>query len=149
MTENLFTEEEISDKKEPQKKMDMTKLKRLIELNQKYHDFKDKFEKITTERLQAQREALEEMASAGVDQIKIDGNTVFVHSQVWAKIPSRIAAIRALKAEGLTELIDEKYNTHSISAWLRERIKSGEDLPDTFKGTIEANEVLNAKVRRG
>lgn len=71
---------------------------------------------------------LADYAEAGLQscKVEVDGKkaNVFVRRQIWAnaKDGDTKSAVEALKHAGVGFLVEEKYNTHSLSSWVREQL---------------------------
>jgi hypothetical protein len=66
-------------------------------------------------------------ADHGMQSIKLDGVTVYVHRRIFASATdgNKSRAVRALRTAGLKELVQTGYNTNSISAIFREWERDG------------------------
>ena len=96
------------------------------------------------------------MIRNGIQNIRVDGVTIYVSKQRWAKIENKELAPELLKN------LDEKYGTaifvkegivsQSLSAWIRERLDDSDGealgLPPEFEGVIGCSEVVKIKTRR-
>ncbi len=58
-------------------------------------------------------------------------------------------ACEALREAGLGEMVQPRFNTNTLSAYLRELHENGQPLPKQLVGAIEANRVFKVGVRRG
>ena len=74
--------------------------------------------------------------------------TLYIHSQKWAKAKdgNRDAVVAALNAEGLTEFVSTNYNTNTLSAYVREQGKNGEEIPT---GLTEVLDIATVRSLRG
>lgn len=90
-------------------------------------------------------------AENGTQSIKANGATVYLHRQLWARPAEGDwgRAVRAAKAAGLSDLVQERFNLNTMSAWVREREAAGESLPASFEGAISVAEEFSLRVRRG
>ena len=93
-------------------------------------------------------QVLDEMTQNEVSNIRIDGRTIYVQSQIWGrkKAPNE-TIVKALRDAGLEDFVSEGFNMQSISAFIREKVKNGESLPPQFNGVLEANEVFSVRSR--
>lgn len=89
-------------------------------------------------------------AENGTQSIKANGATVYLHRQIWARPAENDwpKAVAALKASGLADLVQERANINTLSAWVREREAAGEPLPAAFEGAISVAEEFGLRVRR-
>ena len=84
--------------------------------------------------------------------IKMEGGrkmTIYLHRQKWAKAKEgdREAVVAALKEEGLTEFLSENYNTSTLSAFVREADRDGEELPERLTETLDIDIVTSIRGR--
>lgn len=91
---------------------------------------------------------LDNMIDEGIDNIRINGRTIYIKSEIWAKVLDKEKALDVLKEAGMDEYIRTGYNHQSLSAYVREQIKNGEELPEAFKGVIGANETQKVVSRK-
>lgn len=107
--------------------------------------------------------ALERMMESGIQNVKVDGLTLYIHRQLWAKCAvedgedSTTAydrACNALVEAGLPEFVQRRFNVQSLSALFRERAKqqdweTPEDLlEDELRGVINVAEIYGLKSRK-
>lgn len=112
---------------------------------------------VLDERLKVlEGEILEEIAAGdGAPLVKVDTSaygrvTVYLERRIWAKCTGEDwpRACAALQDAGLGEYVQQRYNTQSLSAYLRELDKSGDPLPEPLVGAIEADARLSIRTRR-
>ncbi len=91
---------------------------------------------------------------AGVPNLPLEHNgkrmTLYLHRQVWAspaegKNRSDVAA--ALQANGMGELVNPNYNSNTLSAWVRERVKSEEAIPSGLADVLNITERVEVNTR--
>ena len=106
-----------------------------------------------------QEELLDHFVDNGFQKMTMKNGTVYIHVQKWAgvdrgddgKDPDAVAwprAIAALQSAGLDDFVQERFNTQSLSAFVRELDKNDEELPDEFKGAIKVTEKVSLRVRK-
>ena len=106
--------------------------------------------------LTSYREALlAQFGEDGIQSLKVDVDgkktSVFVRKTIWANavdgdVPR---AVKALKLAGLGHLVEEKFNTHTLSAWLREQIDMQNEIPPQLEGAIKITEKYDLGVVKG
>jgi len=91
----------------------------------------------------------EELLQAGVDSLKLDGASVWMRSQLWAKPKNGDyeRACKALEEAGLSDFVRERFNTNTLSAYVRELRDNDQPLPESFDGVIEVSEVTKVITR--
>ena len=82
---------------------------------------------------------LEVFERDGQKSATIMGKTIYIRRQLWARAKDKnyVAACAALKKCGLEGYVEERFNTNSISAYVRERDKANEPLPKELQDTLE------------
>lgn len=76
-----------------------------------------------------------------VQNMNVDGVTLYVHSQLWAGAKDhRDATIQALKQCGYQDLVHEAFNAQTLSAIMREK---REEFEAAEKRPLSAEEVLD------
>jgi len=109
-----------------------------------------------------------EWEAEGVATVKLDtGETVYTHSQYWAKAAPKLDKkgnpitdkdgnelyyskediIKALRASGFGDLISEGYNSNSLSGVIRELKKNKEDIPEPLAKVITAEPTYSVRIR--
>ncbi len=92
---------------------------------------------------------LDQLAQAGIQNMKIDGVTVYILRQLWAQaLASNEEICEALRAAGLQDYVKEGYNSQSISAYFRELEKQDEPLPSELAGKIGTTEKFSLRTRK-
>jgi hypothetical protein len=98
-----------------------------------------------------EQELLDEFAQQGVDNIRVDGHTVYLHRQTWAS-PSTghdsTDVVAALKAAGLDHMVAERYNSNTLSAYVRELVREDAELPASLQAVVQTTDKFSLRVRR-
>ena len=140
--------------------MDNVKLQRFVELEKQKKETENQLDSIKDELAALDADLQQEFIEAGIQSIRCNGRTVYIHRQFWAGMVDgdRPRAMAALRAAGLNDYVFETFNTQSLSAYVRERIKSGEEeqdtddvyilLPESFRGNINVTEKINIRSRK-
>lgn len=95
---------------------------------------------------------LEEFLAEGMERARVDGVTIYIERQLWAKVPEGVArpdVVAALESAGLRDFIT--YNSLTLSSYIREvaRSASGEDHPsagDALAALVAAKPALAGMV---
>tara|TARA_R110000744_G_scaffold215563_1_gene334361 strand:+ start:130 stop:588 length:459 start_codon:yes stop_codon:yes gene_type:complete len=76
--------------------------------------------------------------------------TLYIHKILWAKPKDgdRQAVIDTLVRCGLSEFVQENYNSNSLSAYVRERLANGQQLQPTLADAVSLEEVVSIRGRR-
>lgn len=101
--------------------------------------------KQSLEELEA--ELLDQMMDSGIQNMKTPFGTIYLHSQVWASYPKNDDgepqyqdANEALKEAGLGTFVNERFNSNTLSAWVRELPRDDMEnpiLPEQLKGKLD------------
>lgn len=121
---------------------DLTKLmKRFNTLYFMKKAFKDKMDMCQQEMDKIQ--PLLETMMIDLEMSKVsfnNGITSKMQTTTWAKVHDKDKAVELLKEDGLSHLVlGERVNYQSLSAHLRQLEQNGEEIPESWKGIIEAN----------
>ncbi len=94
-------------------------------------------------------QVLAEFEQAGVSTLRQDGTTVYVQRQLWAnpKNGDFARASAALRDCGLGDMVQERVNTNTISAYFRELDREGKEPPDTMAAAFNVAEVFSIRTR--
>jgi len=126
--------------------LDIRILKKFARLEKKRDALKNALNKTEAELSPLNEFVTDHLIDCGISNISIDGRNLFIRHDIYAKLlTNKDDATKALKKAGLKEYIDEGFNTNSLSAYVREKIKSKEDLPEAFDGIIGASHVYRAR----
>ena len=137
--------------------MDDEKLRRYVELDSRKRELKDELKTTNEEMRKLGEQLLNEFEHSGIQNINVDGVTIYIHRQLWAGAKDKPAAIQALKKAGLVDYVAETFNTQSLSAWVREQVALAEDddmediydaLPPEFRDAINVSERFELRARR-
>lgn len=141
--------------------MDSEKLRRFVALTRQIADLNQRLGPLEREREALQLQLQDEFARDGIQNVRVDGYTVYVSRDIWAKYPSRSDAIEALKASGHDEYVYLDINHQSVSALVRSYVKGegGEEelgdasdgskqLPEEWEGKLGFTETFKVKAKR-
>ena len=124
--------------------MQIDPIKRWNELKDRKATLEDELDEVKAQLAELDSQIQESFIEEGVQNIKVDGHTVFLYRQIWAKKADPEMSTQeicdALGAAGLGDFVKEGYNTQTLSAWLREQEQpdGSFDLPLELQGIIEA-----------
>lgn len=129
----------------------MKRLKRFTELELTRRTLKDELDKCNAEIAVLEEGVLADFENAGASSMNIDGLSVYLHRQLWAKPRNGDypAACEALKKAGLGAMVEPRFNTNTLSSWFREKDKAGEPVPDVLTDVIDLTEVFSVRTRIG
>jgi hypothetical protein len=129
-------------------KVDMDQIIRYAELDEKRLNLMREVDSLRKAQAAMEPLILEDMSVSGMESTKVNGRTIYIQRQIWAKYSSAEEAVEALKEAGLGDLVKEKFNANQLAALLREMDAQGEEPPAQFAGVIEPNEVFHIRTRK-
>lgn len=103
---------------------------------------------LTTEIETMQTVVLEQFADAGVTSVKLDGRTIYLSGQTWARPLPDVDIAAALEECGLSDMVKKTVNTSSLSSWVREHTADGAELPPPLAAALVVRKEWQVKVRR-
>lgn len=131
------------------------KVKQYAELTSKKREVQKMLDDLNGTLAKLEEELLEEYTDEGVSSLKVDTSegrfTVFPRRELWAGREEGVdndAACAALRAAGLDDLCETKFNTQKLSAVVREMDAAGAPYPASFVGVIKVTEKYRLSVRK-
>ena len=104
---------------------------------------------------QLEKLALDELRDRGEQSVKLaTGPTVYLDKKIWASLVndengSKTGAQRALKRAKLGYLVNPYVHVQSLSAYVREVYRDGNDLPPSVRPWVKVTEEPRVVVRSG
>lgn len=129
----------------------IARVKHYLELTERRRELEDRLAAVKAEAAEVERDVLDGFAADGIDRMTVDGRTVYLHSQIWASRPEGVETedvVAALHSAGLGHMVNERYSSQTISAYLRDLEREGEELPPALVGRLEPTVKFSARVRR-
>lgn len=125
-----------------------TRAKRFAELSKQKREIEGNLDTVKGELKLLEEKLLDDFVDAGFSKVSIDDMTIYLRSQDWASVGE--AGLPALKARlvemGAEFLVRETVNTQSLSAWVRERTKMGEEaMPEDL---VKVSTVISVQARK-
>lgn len=99
-----------------------------------------------------ERQLLDEFAQSGVDQMRVEEGTVYLHRMTFAHAAEghdRTDVVEAMKQVGLEHMVSEGYNANTLSAYVRDLIKAEQPLPPALDEVVQTTDKFSLRVRRG
>lgn len=126
-------------------------VQRYLDLSRRKSSLEDELGEIKKELGALEETLVETFALEGVQNMSLDGATVYLHRQVWAaKNDSDVTTqqiCEALTASDLSGFVAENFNWQTLSAYVRERDDQGEELPEPLARLIHSTERYSLRVR--
>lgn len=126
-------------------------LRKYARLDRDRRTLKEKLAKVEAEIDETEPGVIEHFQRMGMDRATIDGTTIYLRRELWAGKADGVtdeAACDALAANGLGDYVKRKFNTQSVSAFVRELDGRGEPLPAPLAAVLKISEVFKIGTRR-
>ena len=121
--------------------------KQLIDLHDQIAAEEDKLKALKAERARVADQIIEAWQTAGLNKVKVDGRTVYLRTDRYAQVADKDAALRLLKRSPLARgVVQEAYNSNTLSALVRNLLDERGALPDTWQGVIGVAERYDVRV---
>lgn len=127
-------------------------VKRYIALRDRQKELDGQASSVKEEADALEQLLLDHFAEQSIDSMRVDGRTVYLRRQVWAKVPDGVdkaQIVSAFREAGLDHMVTPpSFNSNTVSSWMRDLEREGEALPPPLNGLLESSEVYNVRVRR-
>ena len=135
--------------------MNMDIVKEFAALTARKKKLEDGLRSVKDEMSSLEPVLLQELTDNQLDRLPVttdDGDriTVFTHRQLWARAKDgdKEAVVKTLKDCGLADFVSESYNTNSLSAYVRECLANGDELPTELNKVVRVDEVTSIRGKR-
>lgn len=131
--------------------VDFSKARKFVTLSARIKALEAEVAKLKQDREVLKTDLMDQLVEAGSNKIVVDGATVYIHQQLWAKPKNGDyeSAIAALRLCGLGDLVKETFNTNQLSAVIREMKREDRQIPEALEATIETTDTYDLRVRSG
>ena len=127
--------------------MNTTLERQLIDLHDQIAAEEDKLKALKAERQRVADEIIEKWQGMGLNRVGVDGRTVYLRTDRYAQVADKEAALRLLKRSPLARgVVQEAYNSNTLSALVRNLLDERGALPDTWQGVIGVAERYDVRV---
>ena len=122
-------------------------LSELVNIDRTRKELKADLDTLNKERAAIEAKILDIWEREGTSSQKVDGSTIYLSSQKWAKPldGNRQAVVQALESLGMDDFVN--FNTQSLSGYCREQEREGLELPEALAAVLEFSEDWKVKVR--
>ncbi len=117
-------------------------LARFVHLADLERELKAKLADVTAERIALEGVLLDHWSNNGITQMRVAGLTVYPQTTLYASAP-----LDAVREAGLDDLVG--VNSQSLSAFVREKRRLDEPLPEPLAAAIRITEKTSLRTRRG
>lgn len=101
--------------------MDSKELAYFADLDSQIQGHKDQIKALEAEKGRLEARLIEEMALEGIQNMKVNGRTIYIQRQTWAgHFGDKDGLCQALIKAGMQEYVSETFNTNQLSAFVRE-----------------------------
>ncbi len=131
--------------------MDMDRIREYIRLRRTQREREAESAAVKEEADAIEQVLLEEFAVDGVQNMNVDGTTVYLQRMLWAQVDNAYDSgqvIERLRDAGLDHFVREGYSTQTLSSWLRDLEREEEPLPQALDGVIRPYERFSLRTRR-
>lgn len=103
-------------------------------------------DRLKANRAEVEETLLEQFAAAGVSSLKVDGKTVSLRRDLYARILDADRLHDELTAAGYGDLIEAKVNSARLSALVREFDRGEAECPGALADVVTASERYSIRV---
>jgi len=134
--------------------MDMNLAKQVAKLIAEKRRLEDDLRAVKDQIATLEPELLNALMEEQMDRLHVtvgsDKITLYIHRIMWAKPKDgdRQAVVETLLRCGLSDFVQENYNSNSLSAYVRERLAAGQKLQPTLEAAVSLEEVVSIRGRR-
>lgn len=130
--------------------MNLDQLREFIAHKQRISELEAELKKEKAAAAALEEPLIEALAEDGVDSMRVDGVTTYMHTQYWASKRDGVETeqvVDALRASGYGDLVAENYNSQTLSAVVRELIEQDEPLPEPLAEVIVSSPKTSLRIR--
>ena len=126
------------------------KVRQYVELDKEKKELKSKLNIIQGVLTNLEEDVLEAFIEEGATSITVAGRTVSPRVQVWVspKDGDYETACKALEAAGLGQFTGKRFNTQTVSSYVREILSEGDELPPELADVLKVTERHTISVRK-
>lgn len=121
-----------------------------IRLHRRKKEIEGELKRVKKDMEDLEQTVLDDMVKDGVGNMKIRDQMLYIHRQLWAspKAGETEQVCDALRELGHDDLVQERINTQSLSALVREWDDIGEPIPAVLEPHVNASEKFSLRVRK-
>ncbi len=131
--------------------MNLEDVRYYIALTAEKRDLEASLRRIQDSLNQLEPTLAEAFAEDGVQHVNMDGYTIYLQQELWAS-PAEGNYDRLcdeLVGNDLESMVQRRVNAMTLSAYVREVRRKGENLPEGLAATIKISEAYRVRVRKG
>lgn len=125
-------------------------LTKFVAIVEEREQVEERLAELKKEQARLEQVLLQHFERDGISSVKCNGRTVYLHRSlvVRAKDNDRDRVLVALRSAGLTDYVEESWNTSSVQAYVRECERNNQDLPAQLAEALEQTELFFVRTRR-
>lgn len=130
--------------------LDTGEVQRYVELTARKRELQAELASVQATLDELEPRICEMMLENGVQHLRTLDHTVFLSNEIWAApIDGDYDSLcRALSQIGQDSMVQTRVNLQTLSAWVREFRKAGEDIPKEVEPYIKISETTRVRVRK-
>lgn len=147
---NKWTPLEVAQAKAVKASETQDAMKQFVTLEKERRVLESRLKEVKEIRDGLEQTLLERFQEGQILSVKVDGLTVYLHRQLWArpKGGDYDLAVRALREVGWDDLVEIKCNTHRVSSQVREMDREGVELPEPIREAFDVAEEYSIRTRK-
>lgn len=139
--------------------------KKYVRLAEEKAELDGKLKKIKAEMGEIEEKLIDYFQRHSLRNLGAGDRTIYLHRQIWASLPDKVAAHEALIEHGYDDLVEDKVMPQRLSAWVRELMAEAEKnegetmagsdnlsdmlpLPPNLRAQIKVTEKYSVRVRK-
>jgi len=139
--------------------------KKYVKLADQKSQLEGELKKIKAEMANIEENLIDYFQRHSLRNLGAGDRTVYLHRQIWASLPDKVAGHDMLRKHGFSDLVEDKVMPQRLSAWVRELFAEAEQnegeavissenlnellpLPDELKSQIKVTEKFSIRVRK-
>jgi hypothetical protein len=129
--------------------VDTENLQEFVDLENDRRDLELRLKQIKERRQELEEKLLSQFEESGVQSMRVNGMTVYMHRQLWANHNGdKETTVQALRASGLGDMIYETFNSQTLSAWVREMEDIDTEIPEAVRPHLKLSERFSIRTQR-
>jgi len=124
--------------------MDTDILREFVRITKEKDELDARLTAKKAEQSRLEQQVLYELAQSGIQNIKIDGKTLYMRADTYVSVKEGVdpeAAMKVLDDLDLGDFHKERITLQSVSAWVRERRREEEQIPAEFEAVFNTSPV--------
>lgn len=120
--------------------------RRLVEIDAEQDDLGSKVSALKDERAGIEAQLIDQYAMAGVQSVRVDGKSVYLRHDTYAKILDKDKLIPVLRRTKHGDIVKETVNSNTLSALVREIFDGQHKVPKAWDGVLTVSDKFSIRV---